>query len=245
MRTETFKDEFEPYYDNLDHIVEEIIIPSVSEGIAKYYECCRFKLKSVWYTERRVQEWDDKYRSGLLECISSRELGHLRLTEMSRKGNKAKCYFPFYEAMEFENLLSLGKSCLDCFSKALGSMYEQKAPNNISKLITVLETNSNQPKAVELLDVVKNLNRLLGVVIDPKAGKKSIRDLINHRERVDIFFTIREIDGDYTLSEGALLNMDHPELPMFPNYRVTNIGAKIHALLSGVIEKSFKLQFES
>lgn len=240
---DAIRGELEPHYDNLDHIVEDIIRPKVSEGVTKYYECCRFKLKAIWYTERKIQKLDEKYKAFLSEYVSSNGIEQLSLTEKSRKSTKFQCYFPVYEAIEFENLLSQGKACLDCFSKALGSMY-QESPNNITKLINVLEQNRDKPKVCDLLEVLGHTNKLLGVIIDPKVGKKSIRDLINHRERVDIFFTIRKSNGGYTLSQGAMLNMDHPEFLRFPNYLVTNISAKIHYLLSGVIEKSFKIQFK-
>lgn len=243
MDIDAVRDQLEPYYGNLDHIVEDVIKPSVKKGIVKYFECCRFKLKTIWYTDRRIHEWDEKYKEYLSECISSNAVGQLSLTVKSQKRDTVQCYFPFYEAIEFENILSQGKACLDCFSKALGSMYDQSGANNISKLQKVLESNRHKEKVDELLDVVSETNRLLGVLIDPKAGKKSIRDLINHRERVNIYFSLRENNGSYTLSHGALLDMDHPEIPLLRNYLVTNISAKIHTLLSGVIEKSFRIQF--
>lgn len=242
MTIEQFKDNLEPHYDNLDHIIENIIRPAVSDGKFKYFEACRFKIKSIWYIERKIETLDDQYKKFLSLCISENALYKLKLS-----GDKdCYFYFPFYEALEFENLLSHGKSCLDCFSKAIGSVYDE-SPNNIKSLINVLKSKPRNDRIDKLLSFIEEAERLHGVIVDPKTnGKKSLRDLINHRERVDIFFNLRmdQDTGKYALSKGALLNMKHPEIIKFPNYLVTEISTKIWFLLLGIIENCFKIQFD-
>ena len=241
MTIDQFKDDLEPHYENLDHIVEDIIRPVISMKSFKYFEACRFKMKAIWYIQRKVEALDNQYKNFLSLCISENVLNKLLLT-----GDK-DCYFyvPFYEAVEFENLLSQGKACLDCFSKAIGSIHNE-SPSNIDKLINVLESKPKNHKIDKLLGFIKESDRLSGVIIDPKSNKKkSLRDLISHRERADIFFRIRLDDntGEYVLSKGALLNMRHPEVSRFSNYLVSEISAKVWFLLLGIIENCFKVLF--
>ena len=241
MTIDQFKNDLEPHYDNLDHIVEDIIRPVIPTKRFKYFEACRFKMKAIYYIQNKVESLDSQYKTFLSLCIAENALHKLTLT-----GDK-ECYFyvPFYEALEFENLLSQGKACLDCFCKAIGSIYNE-SPNNIDKLLNVLKSKPQDPKIDKLLSFIRESDRLNGVIIDPKSNKKkSIRDLISHRERIDIFFTLRldQNTGKYVLSNGALLNMRHPEISRFPNYLVTEISAKVWFLLLGIIENCFKIQF--
>jgi hypothetical protein len=241
MTIDEFKDALEPPYNNLDHIIEDIIRPMISVEKFKYFEACRFKMKAIYYIQKKVETLDSQYRKFLSLCIAKDALHKLSLTASK------DCYFyvPFYEAFEFENLLSQGKACLDCFSKAIGSMYNE-SPNNIDKLVNVLKLKPKNHKIDKLLRFIRESYRLNGVLIDPMSkGKKSIRDIISHRERIDIFFSIRldRNTGKYVLSDGALLNMRHPEISQFPNYFVTVISAKVWYLLLGIIENCFKVQF--
>lgn len=80
--------------------------------------------------------------------------------------------------------------------------------------------------------------------IDPMRKQKSLRDLIIHYGRADIFFSIRkDEDGTYILSDGALLNMRNPQIARFPNYKVTEVAAKVCFLLLGIVENCFRVQF--
>jgi hypothetical protein len=239
---EEIKDNLEPYYDNLDHIIEDFVRPAVSERSFRYFEASLFKIKAIWYIQRRIETLDNQYGQFITLRISKNALDKLCLT-----GNMdCYFYFPFFEALEFENLLFQGKACLDCFSKAIGSIYGE-SPNNINKLINVLKSKRKTPKINELLTVIQKTQRLHGVIIHPILKKKvSIRDLITHRERINIFFTIR-MDQDsnrYTLSKGALLNMRHPEISKIPNYLVTEISSKVWFLLLGIMENCLKIQFD-
>jgi hypothetical protein len=241
MTIEQLKDTLEPHYDNLDHIIDGLIRPAISPQRFKYFEACRFKMKAIWYIQRNVEALDSQYKKLLSLCISENALHKLSLT-----GDKV-CYFyfPFYEALEFENLLSQGKACLDCFSKALGSVYNE-SPSNIDRLINVLMQKPKNHKIDKTLGFINEAYRLNGVIVDPKTNKKkSLRDLISHRERIDIFFTIRldHNKAEYVLSHGALVNMKHPEILRFPNYRVTEISAKVWFLLLGIIENCFGVHF--
>lgn len=241
MTIDQFKDDLEPHYSNLDHIVEDIIRPVIPTKRFKYFEACGFKLKAIYYIQNKIETLDSQYKKFLSLGIAENALHKLTLS-----GDK-ECYFyvPFYEALEFENLLSQGKACLDCFSKAIGSIYTE-SPNNIDKLMNVLKSQPKNHKIDKLLSFIEESDRLNGVIIDPKSNKKkSIRDLISHRERVDIFFSIRldHDTGNYVLSDGALVNMRHPEISRFPNYLVTEISTKVWFLLLGIIENCFKILF--
>jgi hypothetical protein len=246
MTIDKFKDNLEPHYDHLDHIVEDIIRPIVPNGKFKYFEACRLKMKYIWYIQNRITNLDAEYREFLSLSISENALDKLSLTKNKDWGQDYYLYFPFFEAMEFENLLAQGKACLDIFSKAIGSVYGE-SPNNIDKLLNILKSKPKNPKLDRLLNFIRETQRLHGVIIDPKTNKKtSIRDIITHRERIDIFFTIRldHKSGKYILSNGALLNMRHPAIYRFPNYLITEISAKVWFLLLGIIENCFKVQFE-
>jgi len=241
MNMDQFEEDLEPHYDNLDHIVEDIIRSMIPPKRFKYFEACRFKLKGIYYIQKKIESLDSRYKKFVSLAIEGNALHKLTLSG----DRECYFYFPFYEALEFENLLSQGKACLDCFSKAIGSIFNE-SPKNIDKLINVLESRPKNHKVDKLLSFIKESYRLKGVIIDPNSNKKmSIRDLISHRERIDISFTLRldHNTGKYGLSKGALLNMRHPEIWRFPNYLVTEIGAKVWVLLLGIIENCFKVIF--
>ena len=124
-------------------------------------------------------------------------------------------------------------------------MYSE-SPNNIDKLVNVLMSKPRGDKIDKILAFIKEVDRLNGVIIDPKSTeKKSVRNFISHRERIDIFFaiTLDQNTGKYSTSYGALLNMRHPEVANFPNYRVVDIAGKIWFLLMGIIENCFQVLF--
>ncbi len=234
----------EPNYDELDGLIDEIVNSGrVSELQAKYFEACRFKVKALWHISKRIEAFDSRYREYLSICIGEGELEQMQLKKVTESQESVYTYFPFFEAVEFENLLSQAKSCLDCFAKAVGSIYNE-SPNNIDSLSKVLRENHLNETTKKLLAFIDESKRLHGVVIDPKkGGKKSIRDLIAHRERIDIFFIIRKsTDGaSCTLSEGALLNMRHREFVLFPNYLVLNVSLKVWFLVLGILQNCFRV----
>jgi hypothetical protein len=248
MTVKKLKDALEPHYDNLDYIVDDIIRLKVPEGQFKFFDACRFKVKSIWYIRKRIEELDNDYLKFLSLCISEDSLEELSLIKNKDWGEEYYLYFPFFEAIEFENLLAQGKACLDCFSKAIGSIHSPGAlPRKLKSLINFLESKSEDKKISKMLEFIRNAHRLYGVIIDPLSNKeKSLRDLLTHYERVDIFFTIR-MDKDtreYVLSDGALVNMRHPRITRFSNYRVADIADKMWFLLLGIVENCFKIQFE-
>lgn len=242
MTIEQLKGLLEPFYQDLDHVVDDLIRPAISPQKFKYFEACRFKVKAIWYIYKRIETFDKQYKELLSLCIAENSLQKLSLS-----GDKdSYYYFPFHEALEFENLLSTGKACLDCFSKAIGSVYGQ-SPNNIHKLTSVLMSIPRDEKSRQILGWINEFYRLKGVIIDPKSDKqKSLRDLITHRERIDISFLI-SLDSEtakYRLSHGALLNMKRVDISRIPNYLVTNISGKVWHHLLGIIENCFKILFD-
>ena len=241
------KDELEPYFDNLDHIVNGIIQQKVHGDQFKLFDACRFKIKSIWYIQKRIEELDNQYKNFLLLCIDKNAIAELSLIKNKDWGAEYFFYFPFFEAIEFENLLAQGKACLDSFAKVIGSIYSPGGlPKNLKGLIRILESKSGDPKVDKILKFIHHEHRLRGVVIEPlRREQKSLRDLIIHYGRADIFFSIRRDEEDkYNLSQGALVNMKNPHIAKLPNYRVSEIAVKVWFLLLGIIENCFKIQFE-
>jgi hypothetical protein len=238
-KSDKLGDELEPHYSEIDTIIDDIIEKfNLSSGTIKYFEACRFKVTALWYLLDKINSLDSKYREYISEHISSNSLQELKLTEIVNGDDLHYRYFPFHEALEFENLLSQGKSCLDCFSKAIGSLYSE-SPNNIDSLSNVLRSNHFNETTKKMLEIIDESERLHGVIINPASdNKKSIRDLISHRERIDIYFIIRKNQETHKndISDGALLTMEHDELIRFQNYLVTNISSKIWFLVLGIIQ---------
>ena len=241
------KDQLEPYFDNLDHIVNELIRPKVRDNRFKLFDACRFKIKYIWYIQKRVEELDNQYKEFLLLSIAQNSIEKLSLTQSKEFGVEYLFYFPFFEAMEFKNLLAQGKACLDLFAKVIGSIYRPgDPPKNLKNLIKILKQKSGDQRADRILKYIYYEHKLRDVVIDPvEGGQQTLRDLAVHYGRPDIFFSIRRDEkGRYNLSKGALVNMRNSQMSMLPNYLVTEIAAKVWLLLSGIIENCFKIQFE-
>jgi hypothetical protein len=243
-----YETSLEPHYDELDIFVDNIVSSGkISASQAKYFEACRFKVKALWYISQKIESLDRQYREHLSTFSGDEEHSELRLKKIEDRQGDFYIYYPFFEALEFENLLSQGKSSLDCFAKAVGSLYRE-SPNNIDALSRVLRENHLEETTKQLLDFIDESKRLHGVIIDPnKGGKKSIRDLISHRERIDIFFIIRKDSAGKInfISEGALLNMRHREFVRFPNYSARDVSSKVWFLVLGIVQNCFKVLAQS
>ncbi|MEA3489239.1 MAG: hypothetical protein U9R44_02715 [Candidatus Omnitrophota bacterium] len=239
------QDKLEPYYRwEIDGVVDDVIKNYVSAGKFKYFEACKFKAKALIFIKWKIEEWDKKYKRFVLLCIREKNFKYFEKT--SAETPYSYYYFPFFEAMEFEHLLFQGKACLDSFSKAIGSFFEETPPNKLSELKKMLKTKVDQdPKAAAILDVIKSANRLNGIVLDPKKEKKkSIRDLISHRQKVDLKFAIFEDSNNkVTCSPGAQIGMRHPEIVHLYNYSAIHIASKIWFYITGMMKESFKILF--
>jgi hypothetical protein len=182
----SLEDQLEPYWEELDGLVQEKIRSAVRAAHFKYFDACRLKLKALWYINSRVEDLDLKY-GRLVDSFLNQET----FDRFAKNDDGSWSYFPFFEALEFENLLNQGKACLDCFSKAVGSSFGE-LPNNVSKLEHVLRSNKGKnhrrsTQAYKLLQkIAEARNRLDGIVLDPGNGKKSIRDLVSPREHASI-----------------------------------------------------------
>lgn len=94
--------------------------------------------------------------------------------------------------------------------------------------MTTLSQSRDQAVAGLASDLLKNIataeRRLKGIVLDPgRQGKKSIRDLIAHREHASIHFRINKAGP----TKFALVRRDHPELIRLPTYRVTELSDRV------------------
>lgn len=233
---EDLQDKLEPYWEDVDGLIEQAMQPIVPHKCFKYFEACRFKLKSLWYLTSRVSELDEEYGQ-----LLDRFLAAGNFTRFTPNDDGSSSYFPYFEALEFENLLSQGKACLDCFAKAVGSTFGN-LPNNVSSLVTVLRQEKGRAVggvASELLNKIATAeSRLKGVVLDPgREGKTSIRDLISHRERAMIHFRINKAGR----TAFALVRSDHPGLVRLPNYRVTELSNRVWYHTHRLIAESFPI----
>lgn len=193
----------EPILDEVDGIVESRIRAVVEPKHFKYFDACQFKLKALWYLGERINKLDKQYREHVVSILADK----------THTLHSTQSYFPFFEAVEFENLLNQGKAYLDCFAKAIGSTFGE-LPNNLTKLEKVLDQkkqNKNSAESVAASDLLTKIRshkiHLEGIVIDPGSGKKSIRDLVSHRERASIHFRVFSSG----LSKSALVRSDHTE----------------------------------
>lgn len=234
----SLQDQLEPYWEELDGLVQEKIRSAVKAAHFKYFDACRFKLKALWYINSRVEELDLKYGQ-LVDSFLDQET----FDQFVKSKDGSWSYFPFFEAVEFENLLNQGKACLDCFSKAVGSTFDE-LPNNVSKLEGVLKSNEGKNhrrsrQAHKLLQkIAEARSRLGGIVLDPGNGKKSIRDLVSHREHAAIHFRISPPQGR---SPNALVKSDHPEIARLQNYRVTEISERVWYYTRKLVVESLPL----
>ncbi len=236
------KERLEPAYQDLDYIIDTHIRPAVSAEQFTYFATCGFRAKALSDINTKVQELDAAYTN-----LLSRSLAEDRFQELPlKKVDDGYRYVPFYEALEFENLLGQAKALLDCFARAMGGLWGM-SPAGIDKLIRVLSAQRGSDTAGRVLDLLREASkRLNGVVTDAGSReKKGIADLIAHGERADIFFTLvpeRET-GQYAISHGALLSVRHADSARFSQHRVVTVAEKVWLLLMGVVEKCFQVQF--
>jgi len=217
-------DQLEPYWEDLDGLIKEGIKSVVRPMHYRYFTACSLKLKALWYIQSRVGDLDLKYGQ-LVDSL----LKQGTFDRFSKNSDRTWSYLPFFEALEFENLLNQGKACLDCFSKAVGSTFGE-LPNNISKLERVIKSDgskkhgrSAQASKLLLHNIVVARTNLDGILLDPGNSKKSIRDLVSHREFVSIHFRIAQSHRSAT----ALVRSDHPEIVRLSDYRVTEISERV------------------
>lgn len=227
----SLEDQLEPYWEELDGLVLEKIRSAVRAAHFKHFDACRLKLKALWYINSRVEDLDLKY-GRLVDSFLNQET----FDRFAKNNDGSWSYFPFFEALEFENLLNQSKACLDCFSKAVGSTFGE-LPNNVSKLEHVLRSNNGKNRINLLQKIAEARNHLDGIVLNPGNGKKSIRDLVSHREHASIHFRIIQSQR----SRNALVKSDHPELTRLLDYRVTEISERVWYHTKKLVEESLPL----
>jgi hypothetical protein len=86
-------------------------------------------------------------------------------------------------------------------------------------LIKILKRKSGDQKVDRILRYIYFEHKIQGVVVDPvDEGQKTLRDLVLHSGRTDIFFSIRRDEkGNFNLSKGALVNMRSPQTSTLSN----------------------------
>jgi hypothetical protein len=228
----------------IDGIYEEKIRPHLTPLQSKYFSSVLIKFKHLWYISQNIENLDKQYLCFVSFCIDKKEFRPQHYTKAPPQSSYLYSLYPYNEAIEFENILFQGKACLDCFSIAIGSLFKQKQiPNKIDKLLKDLELVNTNSTASELIDCIqKDGAKLRGYTLDPKIeGKKSVRDLISHRQKAPIQFQIyKNENGGYSTTSGAILDMDHSQIVLMPNYLTKNIAIHIWYYSLKLISNSFK-----
>jgi len=238
-------DELFPFYQyEVDGVYEERIMPSLSIAQKRYFHSSLTKLKNIWYIHNNIEELDTKYLKFINYCIGRQDFRSAYFTKAETYSPYIYILYPHFEAIEFENILSQGKSCMDCFSRAIGSLFKNEA-KNIDKLKIVLEGISNEGnKAATILKVIQaEENNLRGLTLATKKENKiSVRDLINHWQKAPIHFYIyKDKEARYSTTSGAVLDMHHPRIELMSNYLVKNIATNIWYYSLKVISNTFKV----
>ena len=231
----------EPYCDPVDRIIQQRLCPLITPRGRRHFEACRYKLKAVWYLKSSVVDLDKEYGTLIDGQLTTGNLDNLPLNE-----DGSRSYYPFFEALEFENLLSQAKACLDYFARAVGSQFDQN-PSKLSKLQKVLRQSERsadlavRSAASGILQVIAIYKpRLVGVVLDPGRNRKSIRDLVSHYEQAPIHFRIKGSGR----SRSALVKSDHPIIAKLPNYGVPYLSRYVQYAMRNLIELSLTFSLD-
>lgn len=238
------RDRLEPFWEDVDGLVDGELKAVLPPEQYLRFDACRTKMKALWYRRSRVAELDEQYGHVVDDLRSQRSA----VDRLPRNGDGSRSYRPFSEAMEFEDLLDQAKACLDTFSLGVGMVSRGSTsladvPSNLSALANALRQRRKAGQAVaDLLSRIEQAEgRLKGLVLDPgdkgqtnpDRRKKSLRDLIAHREGACIEFRISEGGR----SAGALLR-DHPQIVRQSNRRVTAIADEIWHQTSSLVREA-------
>lgn len=217
--TDSLNDRLEPFWDEVDGCVQRVRDLAPDTPTLRHLEASAHSLRAMWYLRSRIEQLDADY--GQL-VDDARATGRYSAMFTIARPDGSRLYFPFFEALEFEHLLSAGKTCSESFCLGVGSLFRNR-PHRPAGLVSVLEAaRRKEPRAGKLIRPTRDAERKLrGLIIDPDhPKKKSLRDLTQHWERAPIHFRL-DTDGR---SVGALVDMDHPQLVRLQNYRVTYVS---------------------
>jgi len=226
----------------IDGIFEEKIKPNLSDSQAKYFYSTTIKFKHLWQITKKIEKLDEQYLNFVNFCIEKNEFRPQHYTKATTNSSYFYFLYPFYEAIEFENMLFHGKACLDCFSLAIGSLFKQNTQKLDSLLNALTSLANNNHMASKILNCIKTEETSLrGLTLDPKKeGEKSVRDLISHWQKAPIQFQIyKNKNGEFSTTSGAILDMDHPNISLKSNYLVKNIASNIWYYTLNIISNSF------
>lgn len=226
MPPNRLRDQLDPYWGPIDRLITQDLSPAVSGKSRRYFEACRLKLKAIWYLKNTVEDLDRKYGRHVDAMLGTSETDTLPL---NHDGSRSYC--PFFEMVEFENLLIQAKSCLDCFARAIGAQFNENPRNlqSLEKILKQAERSSDRTirdAASGILQIIDaHKPQLIGVILDPgppphrrpgTPDRKSIRDLISHYESAPVHFRITS----GRRSKTAEVRRDHPQLVHLINYGV-------------------------
>lgn len=205
-----------------------------------YFESVIYRLKDVFYVYQKIENLDEEYLRFINLCISKNEF---RDQYFQSEENLKYLLYPSFEDFEFGNILMKGKSCLDCYSMAIGSKLFNKRPDNIKGLKNLL-SSSTDVKAKSILSCIEKCEPyLVGIILDPGIdGKKSLRDIYAHHDGPNVsFFVSPNEQGSYTSTSGAIINMHDRRIPLLQNYLVKNIAGDTWFYLFEIVRNTFSI----
>lgn len=237
------EDELFPFWSLVDTLVEKKIKDFVTPGQYKLFDSCRRKLTCLWYIYKRIFELDYKYARLGEELLTSPQREIEQLVYIKPIGQNEYRYDAYWEAIEFEHLLSQAKACADIFARAVGSFFKNNA-SNLQKLEKVLERirgeNKDSAKKI-LIQIDKNKKYLKGIILSPEQHTKnqSLRDLLTHYESLDVWFKIRLPGGKE--DAGVYGGFVDTRGIRVQNFKAINISQSLWFGLKSMVENSFAI----
>lgn len=242
--------ELYPFWtQDVNNLIEKELSHIATSNRLKLFIDCWAKLKSVWYIHRKIKELDDRYMK-LGEAL-------LKLTEDQIKQRPyiqpireyEYRYEAYWEATEIEHLFFQAKACADIFARAVGSVFGESLPKNISKLIKILQVvrcSEKKEKAQKILKEIEKNKKFLRVVILPpeqlNKNQKSLRDISTHYERLDVWFKIRLPGGRY--ESGVFGGFINTRGVLVQNFKAVNVSQDLWFGLKRMIENSYAILAE-
>lgn len=235
------EDELFPFWSLVDTLVEKKIKDIVTPGQYRLFDSCRRKLVCLWYIHKRIFELYSKYTGLGKELLSSPEKEIKQLVYIKPLGPHEYRYDAYWEAIEFEHLLSQAKACTDIFARAVGVFFKNSA-SNLQKLEKVLERVRGENKDIArkiLIQIDNNKKYLKGIILPPDQHNKnqSLRDLLTHYESLDVWFKIRLRGGKGDV--GVFGGFVDTRGIMVPNFKAINISQALWFGVKRMVEGSF------
>jgi hypothetical protein len=230
---ESHADRLEPFFDDVDVRIRRVrdlarygargesLLADDDPGFfsvkgVRFFESSGIAFKSLWYHYSRIETLDREYDQIVKVPFQDPGVGYSIWYRALPNGRWA--YYPFFEAMELAALLGAARATVEMFCQGTSLLFGAVPTPNLGALKEVLSRARGEPRAAQLVTIASTARTALaGLVFDPKVeGKKALRNLMQHLEAAPIRFIV----GPDGKSQGALIEVDHPQLIHFVNTRV-------------------------